>query len=107
MDLRERKHGLRSTSWDDGHGKPVESCLALHEMDLKPFSRNCGQAPPKRARRSINWTVRYAAILLDKMDEAHADFDEIIIERNLNIYWLHFAVRQSGNRRKVTMIVKR
>ena len=46
MDLRERKHGLRSTSWDDGHGKPVESCLALHEMDLKPFSRNCGQVPP-------------------------------------------------------------
>ena len=28
--------GLRSTSWDDGHGKTVEACLALHEMDLKP-----------------------------------------------------------------------
>ena len=55
----------------------------------------------------LEQAVRYAAILLDKMDEAHADFDEIIIERNLNIYWLHFAVRQSGNRRKVTMIVKR
>ena len=58
MDLRERKRGLRSTSWDDGREKPVESCLALHEMDLKPFSRNCGQVPPKRARRSINGPVR-------------------------------------------------
>ena len=53
------------------------------------------------------YRLRPVYILLDKMDEAHADFDEIIIERNLNIYWLHFAIRQSGNRRKVTMIVKR
>ena len=29
--------GLRSMSGDDGYGKPVESCLALHEMDLKPY----------------------------------------------------------------------
>ena len=41
MDLRERKRGLRSTSGDDGHEQPVESCLALHEMDLKPFHLHC------------------------------------------------------------------
>ena len=41
MDLRERKRGLRSTSGDDGHENPVESCLALHEMDLKPLHLHC------------------------------------------------------------------
>ena len=55
----------------------------------------------------LEQALRYATILLDKFDEAHADFDEIAVERNLNIYWLHFAVRPKGNRRKVFLQVKR
>ena len=27
---------------DDGYEKPVKSCLALHEMDLKPYYRFSG-----------------------------------------------------------------
>ena len=49
--------------------------------------------------------IRYAAILLDYADESHQDFDELLIERNrYGAIWLHFAVRPSGNRRKVAFI---
>ena len=49
--------------------------------------------------------LRYAVILLDIGDESGEDFDELLLERNkAGRYWLHFAVRPSGNRRKVRMI---
>ena len=49
--------------------------------------------------------LRYAVILLDISDESKEDFDELLLERNkAGRYWLHFAVRPSGNRRKVRMI---
>ena len=49
--------------------------------------------------------LRYACILLDISDESGEDFDELLLERNkAGRYWLHFAVRPSGNRRKVRMI---
>ena len=49
--------------------------------------------------------VRYAAILLDYAEESHQDFDELLIEKNrYGAIWLHFAVRPSGNRRKILFI---
>jgi len=48
--------------------------------------------------------MRYAVILLDISDESGEDFDELLLERNGAVMWLHFAVRPSGNRRKVRMI---
>jgi uncharacterized protein YcbK (DUF882 family) len=49
--------------------------------------------------------LRYAVILLDISDESGEDFDELLIERNAKgSYWLHFAVRPEGNRRKVRLI---
>ena len=49
--------------------------------------------------------IRYAAILLDISDERHEDFDELLMERNAKgNYWLHFAVRPEGNRRKVAFL---
>ena len=59
--------------------------------------------------------IRYAAIILDYADESKQEFDELLIERrsasplgsSKNRYgaiWLHFAVRPSGNRRKVCFI---
>ena len=48
--------------------------------------------------------LRYAAILLDISDMSREDFDELLLERNGAVMWLHFAVRPSGNRRKVRMI---
>ncbi len=53
----------------------------------------------------IKQAMRYAVILLDESDENHLDFDELLIERSpKGTYWLHFAVRPSGNRRKVRFI---
>ena len=49
--------------------------------------------------------IRYAAILLDYAKESKQEFDELLIERNrYGAIWLHFAVRPSGNRRKVCFI---
>ena len=45
--------------------------------------------------------VRYASILLDIADDTGQDYDELFIERKKAVrYWLHFAVRPEGNRRK-------
>ena len=53
----------------------------------------------------IEQLVRYATILLDISDESQEDFDELLLERSpRGGYWLHFAVRLSGNRRKVRLI---
>ncbi len=49
--------------------------------------------------------IRYAAILLDISNERQEDFDELLLERSpRGTYWLHFAVRPSGNRRRVNLI---
>ena len=53
----------------------------------------------------IEQLLRYATILLDISDESREDFDELLLERSpKGTYWLHFAVRPSGNRRKVRLI---
>ena len=53
----------------------------------------------------IEQLVRYATILLDISDLNNKDFDELLLERSpRGGYWLHFAVRPSGNRRKVRLI---
>ena len=53
----------------------------------------------------IEQLVRYATILLDISDLNNEDFDELLLERSpRGGYWLHFAVRPSGNRRKVRLI---
>ena len=58
-----------------------------------------------REHRGLVLVSRYATILLDISDESKEDFDELLLERNkAGRYWLHFAVRPSGNRRKVRMI---
>ena len=53
----------------------------------------------------IEQLVRYASILLDISDLNNEDFDELLLERSpRGTYWLHFAVRPTGNRRKVRLI---
>ena len=53
----------------------------------------------------IEQLIRYATILLDISDLNNEDFDELLIERSpKGSYWLHFAVRPSGNRRKVAFL---
>ena len=53
----------------------------------------------------IEQLVRYATILLDISDESQEDFDELLLERSpRGSYWLHFAVRPTGNRRRIRLI---
>ena len=49
--------------------------------------------------------IRVAGIEQLVRDESQEDFDELLLERSpRGGYWLHFAVRPSGNRRKVRLI---
>ena len=54
----------------------------------------------------LEQALRYAAYLLDISKERGESFDEIIIEHRVKTgsYWVHFAVRASGNRRKVKIV---
>ena len=53
----------------------------------------------------VEQLLRYAVILLDIADGTKRDFDELLLERNKKCgLWLHFAVRPSGNRRKVRIL---
>ena len=48
--------------------------------------------------------IRYACILLDISDESQEDFDELLIEQSAKSLWIHFAVRPSGNCRKIRLM---
>ena len=48
----------------------------------------------------IEQALRYAALLLDIADLNNEDYDELLIEQKGHTYWIHFAVRPSGNRRR-------
>ena len=50
--------------------------------------------------------IRYLTILLDMSDQNHRDFDELIMERRGTKYWIHFAVRPEGNRRKILFLLE-
>ncbi len=50
--------------------------------------------------------IRYATILLDISDESREVFDELIIEHKGISWWVHFAVRPEGNRRKILFLMK-
>lgn len=53
----------------------------------------------------IEQAIRYACILLDVADGKKQEFDELLVERSpKGNYWIHFAVRPSGNRRKTKFI---
>jgi len=48
----------------------------------------------------LEQALRYASLLLDISDLNNEDFDELLIEQKAHVYWIHFAVRPSGNRRR-------
>jgi len=71
-------------------GAPTSNHLTGCAVDI----RVCG----------IEQLLRYAVILLDISDESKEDFDELLIEKKGSVMWLHFAVRPTGNRRKVRLM---
>ena len=48
----------------------------------------------------IEQAIRYASLLLDISDLNNEDFDELLIEQKAHVYWIHFAVKPRGNRRR-------
>ena len=48
----------------------------------------------------IEQALRYAALLLDIADLNKEDYDELLIEQKGCTYWIHFAVKPKGNRRR-------
>jgi hypothetical protein len=53
----------------------------------------------------IEQAKRYRDILIEYANETKQDYDELLIERNKSgNYWLHFAVRPKGNRRKTKIL---
>ena len=54
----------------------------------------------------IEQALRYMVILLDIADQKKQEFDELILERRGTVYWLHFAARPTGNRRRICFILK-
>ena len=72
-------------------GSPASNHLTGCAVDIKVFG--------------IEEALRYAVILLNYADLADEKFDELLIERSpKGTYWVHFAVRPSGNRRKIRFI---
>ena len=105
--------------------RPTPSPSLLREGSEEPIIINSGYRSPEVNRAvggapnsnhltgcavdihvtGIEQLIHYASTLLDISDERQADFDELLIERSpKGTYWLHFAVRPSGNRRKVRLI---
>jgi len=72
-------------------GSPTSNHLTGCAADIKVFG--------------IEQAMRYAVILLNYADNTMQEFDELLIERSKKgTYWVHFAVRAEGNRRKVAFL---
>ena len=72
-------------------GSPTSNHLIGCAADIKVFG--------------IEQAMRYAVILLNYADNTMQEFDELLIERSKKgTYWVHFAVRAEGNRRKVAFL---
>ena len=72
-------------------GSPTSNHLTGCEVDIRCYG--------------IEQAIRYASILLDIADGTKRDYDELLIERSAKgNYWIHFAVRPEGNRRKTMFI---
>ena len=103
----------------------ISPCAALSRDDKKGIIINSGYRSPEVNRLAggaptsnhltgcavdihvsgFEQAIRYAAILLDISDGTKRDYDELFIEKNSSgRYWLHFAVRPKGNRRKMNFI---
>ena len=112
--LRERAASPGPTASPDpskGRGVPIIINSGYRSPQL---NRKIGGAPNSNHLtgcaadirvENMEQLLRYAVILLDYADESKQEFDELLIEKNrYGTIWLHFAVRPSGNRRKVCFI---
>ena len=100
--------------WNERYGEGDEPLIVNSAYRSAEVNRLVGGVPTSNHLTGcaadirvagLEQLIRYATILLDISDESKEDFDELLLERNkAGRYWLHFAVRPSGNRRKVRLI---
>lgn len=76
------------------HSNHLDGCAADIRCD--------GKEANKRAQKAL----RYAMLLVEIAGMRKERFDELIIERKGTNWWVHFAVRPSGNRMHITVINK-
>lgn len=53
----------------------------------------------------IEDAIRYMRILIDLAVDGH-DFDELILERRYNRYWIHLAVKPEQNQHRISFYIK-
>ena len=99
--------------WNDKYGDGDDPIIINSGFRSAAVNKAVGGAPTSNHLTGcavdircigMEQALRYAAILLDISDMSREDFDELLLERKGAVMWLHFAVRPSGNRRKVRMI---
>ena len=99
--------------WNDKYGDGDDPIIINSGFRSAAVNKAVGGAPTSNHLTGcavdirvagLEQLLRYAVILLDIGDESGEDFDELLLERKGAVMWLHFAVRPSGNRRKVRMI---
>ena len=61
-----------------------------------------GKTPNERAQMAL----RYAILLIEIAGYRNERFDELIIERKGTNWWVHFAVKESGNSMHITCLNK-
>ena len=82
----------------------------LRDRYGQPIIINSGYRSPQLNKKvggvsTSNHLIEYAAILIKYSKESQQNFDELFIEKNkYGCYWVHFAVRSSDNRRKISFL---
>ena len=105
--LEDLRYSYNRLYGDEGHEIPIiiNSGYRSEEVNMK-----CGGAKNSNHLTGCavdikcygpEQMIRMAGILLDIADGTRRDFDELIQEKRGSTYWIHFAVRPSGNRRKI------
>ncbi len=100
--------------WNDYYGEGDEQLIVNSAFRSKAVNKAVGGVPDSNHLTGcaadircvgVEQALRYAVLLLDISDVSREAFDELLIERsNRGAYWIHFAVRPQGNRRKVMFI---
>ena len=99
--------------WNEHYGEGDDPVIVTSGYRCRELNRLVGGCPTSNHLTGCaadlhvmgkEQLLRYVTILLDISDETHKDFDELLLERNARGYWLHFAVKPEGNRRKISLI---